>query len=144
MVASRRSDRIAGATAVSMFAAALGFSIGNFGPLGFLVFMAYLPFMAFTAGPGTALIVWGLDAYMEKRALSATSRGELWCVGLLLVLPPAALNAAGALKLMGLLPAEFAPLLASLDPLPILLATGWGALGLVYATLAGLQPGRTP
>jgi hypothetical protein len=144
MIAATRSERAAGAFAVSMFAASLGFGIGMFGILGFLVFQAYLPFMLFTAGPGAALLAWGMTVHMEKRAPRAASRSELWRVALLIVLPPALLNGAVALKLMELIPSEVRPLIMTDVPLAYLLASLWGALGLVYGTLNGLKPGRTP
>jgi hypothetical protein len=45
---------------------------------------------------------------------------------------------------MELIPSEVRPLIMTDVTLAYLLASLWGALGLVYGTLNGLKPGRTP
>jgi len=144
MIAATRSERAAGAFAVSMFAASLGFGIGLGGPLGFLIFPAFLPFMMLFAGPGAALIAFSLTAYMEKRAPAAAGRGELWRVALLIAMPLALLNLAPALGLLALSHLGGTQVEVREVPLAYLLGALWGGLGLVYGTLSGLNPGETP
>jgi len=144
MIAATRSERAAGAFAVSMFAASIGFGIGLAGPLGFVIFPAFLPFMMLFAGPGAALGAWILAVSMEPRAATAATRGELWRVGLLIGLPIGVLNVFPAYELLVLShlgDRETEPLV---KPLPYLLGALWGGLGLVYGTLSGMKPGRTP
>jgi hypothetical protein len=54
------AGRSAGALAASLFAAAIGFCIGWGGPAGLLLFPFVLPVVIFTAGPGSALLLWEL------------------------------------------------------------------------------------
>src|SRR6185295_13882095 len=132
MSATRTSDRFASAFGASIAAASLGFAIGMFGLLGFLVFTAYLPFMLMTAGSGTALAAWLLTRYMERRAAGAATRGELWRVALLIVLPPALLNIVPTLFILRfvLVPMDIRPLVFDDARLSCLLAALWGALGM--------------
>jgi hypothetical protein len=144
MIAATRSERAAGAFAISMFAASLGFGIGLAGPLGFLIFPMFLVFMVLFAGPGAALGAWILAVYMEPRAATAATRGELWRVGLLIGLPIGLLNVAPAYGLLVLSHLGIRDMDIGVRPLPYLLGALWGGLGLVHGTLDELKPGRTP